>query len=68
MGWKSTICMTRAEMERAVEAELEGRGEPSDELLADLLELLRGGDEHGNNYKVVNGGDPALDSNPIRRD
>ena len=54
MGWKSTICLTREQTEGAVQRALDlGLSILSDEQLADLLELLRGGDDHGHNYSVV---------------
>lgn len=54
MGWKSTIDMTRAEMEQAVRDEVEPDFSGiSDDDLASILEVLRGGDEHGHNYRVV---------------
>jgi hypothetical protein len=56
MGWKSTISLTREQMEQSVRLELAKREDLSglsDEELSDLLELLMGGDEHGNNYRVV---------------
>lgn len=57
VGWKSTVRMSRAEMEQEVLAELLKRaadlGRLSDADLEDLLEQLRGGERHGDQYRVV---------------
>ncbi len=53
MGWKSTIEMTREQMEVAVHESDRPLNELTDEELADLLELLRGGEDHGANYRVI---------------
>ncbi len=56
MGWKSTIDMTRQEMEEAVQSYCDVEN-LSDEQLSDLLETLRGGEDHGYNYRIVNNKD-----------
>lgn len=54
MGWKSTICLTREQMESAVLRLLNPNlSNLTDRQLAYLLEDLRGGDDHGHNYMVV---------------
>lgn len=54
MGWKSTIEMTRREMEQAAVAEMTpDLSDLTDDELTDLLEILRGGEKHGHNYRVV---------------
>jgi hypothetical protein len=49
MGWKSTITVTREEALSLIYSRLE---EASDKNLADALEAVMGGDEHGNNYAI----------------
>lgn len=55
MGWKSTIDMTRAEVAyKAVQDAMSvDWSEFTDDQLADLLEVMRGGDKHGHNYRVM---------------
>lgn len=53
MGWKSTIDMTRIEMEDAVKNLYDFTEHLSNEQLSEILEILMGGEEHGHNYRVV---------------
>jgi hypothetical protein len=50
MGWKSTIEISRRKAIAVVTAHL---GEMTDEELGGMVELARGGDRHGYNYRVV---------------
>lgn len=53
MGWKSTIDLTRQEAEDIIQAYADDLASCSDEHLADAIEQLRGGEEHGHNYRIV---------------
>ena len=53
MGWKSTIDLTRKEAEDILRTELDDLASRSDTDIADAIEALRGGDEHGHNYRIV---------------
>lgn len=51
MGWKSTIDVSRQEAVRMIgDVDLE---ELDDELLADILEAVMGGEDHGHNYRII---------------
>jgi hypothetical protein len=51
MGWKSTIDITREEaVEIISNAKLD---ELSDEDLSNIVEAVMGGENHGNNYRIV---------------
>lgn len=51
MGWKSTIDVSRQEAVRMIgDVDLE---ELDDELLADILEAVMGGEDHGYNYRII---------------
>jgi hypothetical protein len=51
MGWKSTIDVTREEALAMIrEVDLE---ELDDALLAEILEAVLGGENHGHNYRIV---------------
>lgn len=52
MGWKSTVDLTRDEaLQIIANADLEAL---DDETLAELVELISGGENHGNNYRIIN--------------
>ena len=52
MGWKSTIDLTREEA-LAIARCGGGRESMDDETLTELIEVLRGGEDHGYNYRIV---------------
>jgi len=53
MGWKSTIDLTRKEAEDILRVYLENLSQCTDEELAEAIEALRGGENHGANYRIV---------------
>ena len=54
MGWKSTIDLTREEAEDILRAKIDDISSCSDEQLEEAIEDIRGGEEHGYNYRIVN--------------
>ena len=52
MGWKSTIDLTREVALSIVSSELNYEN-ISDDDLAELVELVRGGENHGHNYRII---------------
>jgi len=53
MGWKSTIDITRADAIELIKSMTESVDKFTDEQLANLVEELMGGEEHGHNYRIV---------------
>lgn len=60
MGWKSTIDLSRSEAEAVfLSADLD---KISNSDLATIVELIRGGDDHGHNYRVFFDGQMYIDN------
>lgn len=53
MGWKSTIDVTRQEALDALKNYLDHLEQMGDDALAEALEVMRGGEDHGHNYRIV---------------
>lgn len=53
MGWKSTIDLTRKEAEDIMRSTLDDIASISDEDLSEAVEAIRGGENHGYNYRIV---------------
>ena len=62
MGWKSTIDLTRQEALDIIGGTVFDA--LSDDALADLVEEIRGGVDHGHNYRIVRT-DVNLDPEPV---
>ena len=53
MGWKSTIDLTRKEAEEILLAYLEDLSSVSNDDLAEAIEAIKGGENHGHNYRII---------------
>jgi len=53
MGWKSTIALTRSQCIDQILEAINNISSMKDEQLAEVLEEVLGGEDHGYNYMIV---------------